>query len=123
MTTWLRGARCTDPEEMPEKEARPPAQNRHGGAPRGERVPPDARRASQARIVAPDSATTDILRLSALRSPLMGRMEKRKAKPGRRNAPRERRRLGGKESCSPDGAKRNPGFVPRGTTAPHSASL
>src|SRR5215510_7950807 len=45
-TTWLRGARCTDPEEMPEKEARPPAQNRHGGAPRGERVPLDARRAS-----------------------------------------------------------------------------
>src|SRR5262245_32772661 len=45
-TTWLRGARSTDPEEMPEKEARPPAQNRHGGAPRGERVPLDARRAS-----------------------------------------------------------------------------
>src|SRR5215510_1172794 len=45
-TTWLRGARLTDPEEMPEKEARPPAQNRHGGAPRGERVPLDARRAS-----------------------------------------------------------------------------
>ena len=44
--TWLRGARCTDPEEMPEKEARPPTQNRHGGAPRGERVPLDARRAS-----------------------------------------------------------------------------
>src|SRR5215468_940342 len=44
--TWLRGSRCTDPEEMPEKEARPPAQNRHGGAPRGERVPLDARRAS-----------------------------------------------------------------------------
>src|SRR3954447_17681369 len=37
MTTWLRGARCTDPEEMPEMEARPPAENRHGGAPRGER--------------------------------------------------------------------------------------
>src|SRR3954453_3265494 len=35
--TWLRGARCTDPEAMPEMEARPPAQNRHGGAPRGER--------------------------------------------------------------------------------------
>src|SRR5262245_15413870 len=31
---------------MPEKEARPPAQNRHGGAPRGERVPLDARLAS-----------------------------------------------------------------------------
>ena len=37
MTTWLRGARCTDPEAMPEMEARPPAKNRHGGAPRGER--------------------------------------------------------------------------------------
>jgi hypothetical protein len=31
---------------MPEKEARPPAQNRHGGAPRGEHVPLDVRRAS-----------------------------------------------------------------------------
>src|SRR5262249_57531394 len=41
-TTWLRGARLTDPEEMPEKEARPPAQNRHGGAPTGEPAPPDA---------------------------------------------------------------------------------
>src|SRR5262245_26366231 len=71
--TWLRGARCTDPEEMPEKEARPPAQNRHGGAPRGERVPLDARRASQsADRRAPKRATTEILRLSALRSPLMG---------------------------------------------------
>src|SRR3954451_24147880 len=37
MTTWLRGARCTDPEARPEMEARPPAENRHGGAPRGER--------------------------------------------------------------------------------------
>ena len=32
MMTWLRGARCTDPEAMPEMEARPPAENRHGGA-------------------------------------------------------------------------------------------
>src|SRR5215475_7939895 len=71
--TWLRGARCTDPEEMPEKEARPPAQNRHGGAPRGERVPLDARRASQsADRRAPKRATTEILRLAALRSPLVG---------------------------------------------------
>src|SRR6476646_7517759 len=37
MTTWLRGARCTDPEAMPAMEAPPPAENRHGGAPRGER--------------------------------------------------------------------------------------
>ena len=79
--TWLRGARCTDPEEMPEKEARPPAQNRHGGAPRGERVPLDARRASVgADGRAPKRATTEDLRLSALRSPLMGWMEQRKSK-------------------------------------------
>src|SRR5215510_1442037 len=39
------------------------------------------------------SATTYNLRLSALRSPLMGWMEKRQAKPGRSNAPRERRRV------------------------------
>src|SRR5215471_7592767 len=71
--TWLRGARCTDPEEMPEKEARPPAQNRHGGAPRGERVPLDARRASLGTARrAPKRATTEDLRLSALRSPLVG---------------------------------------------------
>src|SRR5262245_14845261 len=71
--TWLRGARCTDPEAMPEKEARPPAQNRHGGAPRGERVPLDARRASLGvDRRAPKRATTDIPRLSALRSPPHG---------------------------------------------------
>ena len=34
----------------------------------------------QARIVAPDSATTEILRLSALRSPLMGVDGKEKSK-------------------------------------------
>src|SRR4029077_8300377 len=51
ITTWLRGARCTDPEEMPEKEARPPTQNR-GGAPRGERPAAVGRAApQQARIV------------------------------------------------------------------------
>src|SRR5262245_55731413 len=63
-TTWLRGARCTNPEEMPEMEARPPTENRHGGAPRGERVPPDARRASgSADRRAPKRATTEDLRL------------------------------------------------------------
>src|SRR5262245_26834662 len=56
---------------MPEKEARPPAQNRHGGAPRGERVPPDARRASPGTAVAPE-ARQRTLRLSALRPPLEG---------------------------------------------------
>jgi hypothetical protein len=58
---------------MPEKEARPPAQNRHGGAPRGERVPLDARRASLGTARrAPKRRDNGNLRLSALRSPLIG---------------------------------------------------
>src|SRR3954447_25218066 len=73
MTTWLRGARCTDPEAMPEMEARPPAENRHGGAPRGERPAlwgaPRLTRADQSRLA---NATTDKVRLSALRPPLVG---------------------------------------------------
>src|SRR4051812_38586003 len=71
MMTWLRGARCTDPEEMPEMEARPPAENRHGGAPRGERPAswdaPRLTRADPSRLA---NATTEIVRLSALRPPL-----------------------------------------------------
>src|SRR5882762_3992302 len=41
--------RCTDREEMPEMEARPQTQNRHGGAPKGARLSAEGRRgASQA---------------------------------------------------------------------------
>src|SRR5882757_871810 len=73
MTTWLRGARCTDPEAMPEMEARPPAENRHGGAPRGERPAswdaPRLTRADPSRLA---RATTKQVRLSALRPPLQG---------------------------------------------------
>src|SRR5262249_14663508 len=79
--TWLRGARCTDPEEMPEKEARPPAQNRHGGAPRGERVPLDARRASPGvarRASRARQQKTCAFRRSA--RPSWGWMEQRKSK-------------------------------------------
>src|SRR5262249_30151127 len=47
-TTRPRAVRCTDPEEMPEMEARAPAQNRHGGAPRGARLPLETQGASQA---------------------------------------------------------------------------
>ena len=81
MTTWLRGARCTDPEAMPEMEARPPAENRHGGAPRGERPAswdaPRLTRADPSRLA---NATTDIVRLSALRPPLVGVDAKGKAR-------------------------------------------
>ena len=76
MTTWLRGARCTDPEAMPEMEARPPAENRHGGAPRGERPAswdaPRLTRADQSRLT---NATKEIVRLSALRPPLHSGMD------------------------------------------------
>ena len=56
---------------MPEMEARPPAQNRHGGAPRGERPAswdaPRLTRADPSRLA---NATTEQVRLSALRPPL-----------------------------------------------------
>src|SRR6476620_319585 len=68
--TWLRGVRCTDPEAMPEMKARPPAENRHGGAPRGERPAswdaPRLTSAEQSRLA--NAATTQV-RLSALRPP------------------------------------------------------
>ena len=54
-------------------EARPPAENRHGGAPRGERPAswdaPRLTRADQSRLA---NATKEIVRLSALRPPLFG---------------------------------------------------
>ena len=54
-------------------EARPPAENRHGGAPRGERPAswdaPRLTRADQSRLA---RATTTQVRLSALRPPLVG---------------------------------------------------
>src|SRR5712691_2566549 len=66
--------RCTDPEEMPGKEARTPAQNRHGGAPRGARPASwDARRLASAWPAASRAGPTGAaapVRLSALRPPL-----------------------------------------------------
>ena len=96
MTTWLRGARCTDPEAMPEMEARPPAENRHGGAPRGERPAswdaPRLTRADQSRLA---NATTDIVRLSALRPPLVGVDAK-----GKDENPGAATRRGNEEHCA-----------------------
>src|SRR5215510_2683934 len=95
-TTWLRGARCTDPEEMPEKEARPPAQNRHGGAPRGERVPLDARRASLGvDRRAPKRATTGLAPFGAPLAPHGADGKKRdKQNPGAAT------RRGNEEDCA-----------------------
>src|SRR6476620_7919477 len=96
MTTWLRGARCTDPEGMPEMEARPPAENRHGGAPRGERpaswgAPHPAGGADLSRLT---NATTEIVRLSALRPPLHWGMDAiTRTPPGRTT------RRGNEEGC------------------------
>ena len=54
-------------------EARPPAENRHGGVPRGERPASwDAPRLTSADPSRLANATTDIVRLSALRPPLQG---------------------------------------------------
>jgi hypothetical protein len=65
-------------------EARPPAENRHGGAPRGERPAswdaPRLTSADQSRLA---SATTEQVRLSALRPPLLGKGAKGlKTNPG-----------------------------------------
>ena len=57
-------------------EARPPAENRHGGAPRGERPASwDAPRLTSADRSRLANATTDIVRLSALRPPLHSGMD------------------------------------------------
>src|SRR5437588_1471233 len=73
------------------------AKNRHGGAPGGERPPKDARRLASAWPAAscagPTGASQAPVRLSALRPPLNGVREAKEAKPGRKNAPRERRNM------------------------------
>src|SRR5262249_30313994 len=94
-TTRPRAARCTDPEEMPEMEARAPAQNRHGGAPRGARLPLETQGASQAPGV-PRHEHAGVPRhgaprLSALRHPSGWRKES--CKPRAQSASRERGRM------------------------------
>jgi hypothetical protein len=84
--TWLRGARCTDPEAMPEMEARPPAKNRHGGAPRGARPSVEGRQgASQAPGLPPRTRVSQDARGRAdgrpLRVPLHPCACRRSARP------------------------------------------
>ena len=80
---------------MPEMEARPPAENRHGGAPRGERPAswdaPRLTRADESRLA---SATTTQVRLSALRPPLLG------VDANTRNHPGAETRRGNEEHCA-----------------------
>ena len=104
-TTWLRGARCTDPEEMPEKEARDPAENRHGGAPRGARPSAEGRKAPR-RVPGPAASLQAYRvplhpgRLSALRPPLIGgewKSEKRKGSRKRKTEKTEKRKMGSSE--------------------------
>ena len=73
MTTWLRGASLhgSGGNAGDGSEARPPAENRHGGAPRGERPASwDAPRLTSADPSRLANATTTQVRLSALRPPL-----------------------------------------------------
>ena len=96
-TTRVRGARCNrSGSNSGEGKARRPAQNRHGGAPRGERLR-ETHGASQGvwraalRHAPPVHRAPE--RISALRHPSFRVREAKVAKPGRKNAPRERRRL------------------------------
>ena len=73
----------------------PGAQNRHGGAPRGERPASwDARRLASAWPAASCAGPTGVSqtpeRLSALRPPLKGVSEAKRKSPGAKKAPRER---------------------------------
>src|SRR6516225_2416753 len=108
-TTWVRGARCTDPKATARRcrtagaegdgSAAPGAQNRHGGAPRGERPASwDARRLARRLACRVISAFTRVFdarwqaprvfrrapeRFSALRPPSFRVSETTMQNPGR----------------------------------------
>src|SRR5258707_14986164 len=86
----------SDPDASPVREARRPTQNRHGGAPRGERPALwDARRLTSAWRAAsrhaPRVLSTAPVRLSVLRPPLIPGERGKRQTPGAKNAPRERK--------------------------------
>src|SRR5438132_12804410 len=69
------------------------AQNRHGGAPRGERLPRDARRLARrlaCRVKARPTGARAPERYLGAPPPLIRVREAKKTKPGRKHAPRER---------------------------------
>jgi hypothetical protein len=87
---------------MPETEARPPAQNRHGGAPRGER--PDRKgtpRASNGVVVA--TRNRDSWRRLGAPLPSVRGIANNQGPNPRAQAPRERKVLCGGESADASG--------------------
>src|SRR6516164_5602788 len=91
-----KSAEASAEADAGERSAAPGAQNRHGGAPRGERPASwDARRLASAWPAAscagPTGASHAPERFSALRPPLdSGSVKQRMQNPGRKSAPRER---------------------------------
>src|SRR5437667_9489468 len=86
--------RCRTAGAQGDGSAAPGAQNRHGGAPRGERPASwDARRLARRltrRVMACRTGAAAPERFSALRPPLSPGERSKGANPGRKNAPRER---------------------------------
>src|SRR5215468_2308211 len=82
----------TDPDASPVREKRPPGQNRHGGAPRGERLPRDAgaSHAPWARRKARSAGAAAPARYLGAPPPLISGARSQKQNPGAKNAPRER---------------------------------
>src|SRR5437016_10584829 len=76
----------TDPDASPVREARPRAQNRHGGAPRGGRPSHKGRKAPHKRLACPNTPTGCFarvpVRLSVLRPPLIPGERSEKQNPG-----------------------------------------
>src|SRR5947209_11150736 len=96
-TTWLRGARCTDPEQMPEKEAR----DRSPKSPRWSaerRASPERRKAPRQASGVPrydtPAGTRAPERYLGAPPPLIRVREAKKTKPGRKT------RRGNEETCA-----------------------
>src|SRR5436309_14078678 len=83
----------TDPDASPVREARPRAQNRHGGAPRGERPSHKGRKAPHKRLACPNTPNGCLAStrrsFGAPPTPHSG-CAKQKQTPGAKTAPRER---------------------------------
>jgi hypothetical protein len=96
-TTRMRGVRCDrSGRNAGEGKRGPGAQNRHGASAERRASPRDARRLARrlaCRVTCRPTGLRGPVRLSALRHPFTGVARSQKAKPGRKNAPRERRNM------------------------------